>query len=87
MEMPHADMARHTVEEQVTVINHQKAPARPTRRKFDCALVLRQSVGACKSGTRAKVPDQAVRRLPLSRRMVLYRPIQPPSTVRIVPDT
>lgn len=46
MELPHADMAHHAVEELVAMINHQKAPARPSRLKFDCQMIPRQSVGA-----------------------------------------
>lgn len=45
MELPHAEMARHAVEELVAMISQKKAPTRPTRLKFDCPLVLRQSVG------------------------------------------
>lgn len=44
MELPHADMARHAVEELVAMIDRQKAPSRPTRLKFDCPMIKRQSV-------------------------------------------
>ncbi len=44
MELPHADMARHAVDELVSIINHQK-PLQPGRLKFDCPMIERQSVG------------------------------------------
>lgn len=44
MELPHADMARHAVEELAGLINHQK-PLQAGRLKFDCPLIERQSIG------------------------------------------
>ncbi|KAF0116526.1 MAG: putative LacI/HTH-type transcriptional regulator [Rhodobacteraceae bacterium] len=46
MELPHADMARHAVEDLVALIDRQKALPRPTRLKFDCPMIKRQSVAA-----------------------------------------
>ncbi len=45
MVLPHADMARHAVDELVTWITQQKPPARPNRLKFDCQMVTRASTG------------------------------------------
>ncbi len=46
MELPHADMARHAVEQLIGLIERKKAPARPTRLKFDCPMIVRNSVAA-----------------------------------------
>lgn len=46
MELPHTDMARQAVEDLVAMIDRQKAPTRPTRLKFDCEMIQRQSVSA-----------------------------------------
>ncbi len=45
MVLPHADMARHAVDELVSWITQQKPPARPNRLKFDCQLITRASTG------------------------------------------
>ncbi len=45
MELPHADMARHAVEELVAMIHNQSSPHWPKRIKFDCQMIARDSVG------------------------------------------
>jgi LacI family transcriptional regulator len=46
MELPHADMARHAVEELHRLILLPGSLPRHPRMKFDCPLVARRSVGA-----------------------------------------
>jgi DNA-binding LacI/PurR family transcriptional regulator len=46
MELPHADMARHAVEELHRLMLLPGSPSRHPRMKFDCPLVARRSVSA-----------------------------------------
>jgi LacI family transcriptional regulator len=46
MELPHADMARHAVEELVALIKQRKPLPRTSRLKFDCPMISRFSVGS-----------------------------------------
>lgn len=45
MELPHADMARHAVEQLVGIILRPKAVPQHMRMKFDCPMIARNSVG------------------------------------------
>ena len=45
MELPHTEMARHAVEELIAMISQQKTTTRRMRLKFDCPMVVRNSVG------------------------------------------
>jgi LacI family transcriptional regulator len=58
MELPHADMARHAVEELVALIQHQK-PMHSGRLKFDCPMIERKSV-AQRVAVRPRAPRARV---------------------------
>lgn len=45
MELPHADMARHAVEQLVDIIQRPKSTLRHMRMKFDCPMIERGSIG------------------------------------------
>ncbi len=63
MELPHTEMARHAVEELIAMISQQKTTTRPMRLKFDCPMVVRNSVGIASQKKSGKRTTSASREL------------------------